>query len=70
MSYIKNAMMNVVGENASETYIKVSQIDSETANAYLAMIVMTRHFKELWRDRLLMEEDLEIAITQAQELAP
>ena len=70
MSYIKNAMMNVVGDNASETYIKVSQIDSETANAYLAMIVMTRHFKELWRDRLLMEEDLETAITQAQELAP
>jgi hypothetical protein len=70
MSYIKNAMMNVIGENASETYIKVSQLDSETANAYLSMIVMTRHFKELWRDRLLMEEDLEIAITQAQELAP
>ena len=63
-------MMNVVGENASETYIKVSQLDSETANAYLAMIVMTRHFKELWRDRLFMEEDLEIAITQGQELAP
>jgi hypothetical protein len=70
MSYIKNAMMNVVGENASETYIKVSQLDAETANAYLAMIVMTRHFKELWRDRSLMEEDLEIAITQGQELAP
>jgi len=70
MSYIKNAMMNVVGENASETYIKVSQLDAETANAYLAMIVMTRYFKELWRDRLLMEEDLEIAITQGQELAP
>jgi len=70
MSYIKNAMMNVIGDNAAETYIKVSQIDSETANAYLAMIVMTRHFKELWRDRLLMEEDLEIAIMQAQELAP
>ena len=69
MSYIKEAMMNVIGENASETYIKVSQLDSETANAYLAMIVMTRHFKELWRDRLLMEEDLEMAITQAQELA-
>lgn len=70
MSYIKEAMFNVIGENASETYIKVSQLDSETANAYLAMIVMTRHFKELWRDRSLMEEDLELAITQAQELAP
>ena len=70
MSYIKEAMMNVIGENASETYIKVSQLDSETANAYLAMIVMTRHFKELWRDRSLMEEDLELAIAQAQELAP
>jgi len=63
-------MMNVIGENASETYIKVSQLDAETANAYLAMIVMTRYFKELWRDNYLMDEDLEIAIKQGQELAP
>ena len=70
MSYIKNAMMNVIGENAAQTYINVAELDAETANAYLAMIVMTRHFKELWRDRSLMEEDLEIAITQGQELAP
>jgi hypothetical protein len=70
MSYIKDAMMNVVGDNASETYIKLSQIDSETANAYLAMIVMTRHFKELWRNSSLIEEDLQTAMTQGQELAP
>jgi hypothetical protein len=70
MSYIKDAMMNVVGNNASETYIKLSQIDSETANAYLAMIVMTRHFKELWRNSSLIEEDLQTAMTQGQELAP
>ena len=70
MSYIKEAMMNVIGENASETYIKVSQLDSETATAYLAMIVMTRHFKQLWRESLLLEEDLQTAITQGQELAP
>jgi hypothetical protein len=69
MSYIKDAMMNVVGDNASETYIKLSQIDSETANAYLAMIVMTRHFKELWRNSSLIEEDLQTAMTQGQELA-
>jgi len=70
MSYIKDAMMNVIGDNASETYIKVSQLDAETANAYLAMIVMTRYFKELWRDNYLLDEDFEIAIKQAQELAP
>ena len=70
MSYIKEAMFNVIGENASETYIKVSQLDAETANAYLTMIVMTRYFKQLWRESSLLEEDLQTAITQGQELAP